>query len=211
MTFASDERVRLAQLLLERGPHAPTLCEGWSTRDLAVHLYLREHRPDAMAGMFVKPLGGHLDAVTARTKGRDYAGIVRDWAAGPPALSPMRLADAKANAAEHFVHLEDVRRGEAAQGGSVPPPRELTPAEQDELYRLVRRMGPMMARRSTAPVVLQAPGRAPITVARDAVATRTPVTVTGEPGELLLWLFGRDVAAHVRVDGDTSAVRRSSI
>lgn len=210
MTFASAERARLADLLLERGPDAPTLCEGWDTRDMAAHLYLREHRPDAMAGMFLPPLAGRLEKITAETKRRDFTALVKAWAAGPPTLSPMRLADAQANSAEHFVHLEDVRRGEAAVGGEIPAPRALTHAETDELYRLVRRMAPMMARRCQAPLVLQAPGRAPVTATRSAIATRPPVVVTGEPGELLLWLFGRD-AAHVSVEGDVSKVSRSSI
>lgn len=211
MSFAAAERDRLASLLLERGPDAPTLCEGWTTRDLAVHLYLRERRPDAAAGMFLAPLSGHLDKVAERVRRRDYRDLVRAWSKGPSALNPMRAADRWANAAEHFVHLEDVRRGHAvARGEEVPAPRFFTPQETSELFGLVRRMGPALLRTSTAPVVLQAPGLAPVTVTRSAVATRPPVTVTGAPGELLLWLFGRD-AAHVQVDGDAGAARRSSI
>ena len=40
-----DERERreLCELLAEVGPDAPTLCEGWTTLDLASHLVLREH------------------------------------------------------------------------------------------------------------------------------------------------------------------------
>ena len=37
------ERLELCDLLLELGPDAPTLCEGWTTADLAAHLVLREH------------------------------------------------------------------------------------------------------------------------------------------------------------------------
>lgn len=209
-TFASAERTRLADLLLERGPHAPTLCEGWSTRDMAVHLWLRESRPDAMVGMFVSPLSGHLDRLTADTKRRDYAEVVREWAAGPSTLNPMRIADKHVNVAEHFIHLEDVRRGEAAAGGALPAPRSFTEDEEAALYRALRRMAPMFLRKSTAPVVLQAPGRAPVTVARDAVALGTPVTVTGEVGELLLWAAGRD-AVHAQIDGDASAAVRGGL
>ena len=118
-TFAAAERARLADLLLEKGPHAPTLCGGWSTRDLAAHLWLRESRPDAFAALFIPPLSRHLDRLTAATKRRDYAEVVREWAAGPSALNPMRAADRHVNAAEHFIHLEDVRRGESATGGSL--------------------------------------------------------------------------------------------
>ena len=61
MSFSDSERQGLADLLLERGPGAPTLCEGWTTTDLVAHLWVREHRPDAILGMFVRPLAGHLD------------------------------------------------------------------------------------------------------------------------------------------------------
>jgi len=45
MTASIDvrERLELCDLLLELGPDAPTLCEGWTTADLAAHLVLREH------------------------------------------------------------------------------------------------------------------------------------------------------------------------
>lgn len=209
-TFAAAERARLADLLLEKGPHAPTLCEGWSTRDMAAHLWLRENRPDAMASMFVKPLAGHLDRLTAHTKRREYVDVVGEWSQGPASLNPMRVADRHVNAAEHFIHLEDVRRGEAVAGGVTPAPRDFTPSEEDALYRSLRRMAPLLLRKSAAPVVLQAPGRAPITVAREAVAVKAPVTVSGPVGELLFWASGRD-AVHVDLDGDHAAVVRGGI
>ena len=48
--FAVVERRHLAALLRRVGPDAPTLCEGWVTRDLAVHLIERDSRPDLIAG-----------------------------------------------------------------------------------------------------------------------------------------------------------------
>ncbi|MBD4566851.1 TIGR03085 family protein, partial [Xanthomonas citri pv. citri] len=83
--------------------------------------------------------------------------VVREWAAGPSALNPMRAADRHVNAAEHFIHLEDVRRGESAAGGSLPAPRSFSPDEEDALYRSLRRMAPLFLRKSAAPVVLQGP------------------------------------------------------
>src|SRR5258706_5048708 len=53
--YARAERHALADTLLAAGPDAPTLCEGWATRDLAAHLVLRERRPDAAAGILFKP------------------------------------------------------------------------------------------------------------------------------------------------------------
>ncbi len=37
MSYARAERAALCALLDETGPDAPTLCEGWSTLDLAAH------------------------------------------------------------------------------------------------------------------------------------------------------------------------------
>ena len=50
---ARQERQELCDLLLEVGPEAPTLCAGWTTRDLAAHLVVRESRPVAAVGIIV--------------------------------------------------------------------------------------------------------------------------------------------------------------
>ena len=44
--FASIERAALVDLMAELGPDAPTLCTGWTTRDLAAHLVVRLSRVD---------------------------------------------------------------------------------------------------------------------------------------------------------------------
>src|SRR3954466_14958729 len=54
-TWAQQERAALADVLEHLGPDAPTLCEGWTTKEMAAHVYVREHRPDASLG--VLPLG----------------------------------------------------------------------------------------------------------------------------------------------------------
>lgn len=53
-TFAKRERLLLADLLETAGPDAPTLCEGWQTRDLAAHVVVRERRADAAGGIMIK-------------------------------------------------------------------------------------------------------------------------------------------------------------
>ena len=63
---------------------------------------------------------------------------------------------------------------------------------------------------SEKPVVFVAGGRKPVVAARGrGVAERGDdvVRVSGEPGELLLWAFGRD-AVEVAVEGDVAAVSR---
>ncbi|HEY0698515.1 MAG TPA: TIGR03085 family protein, partial [Micromonospora sp.] len=61
--YARSERLALADLMLALGPDAPTLNEGWDTRDLAAHLIVRERRPDAAAGILLRPLGAHAERV----------------------------------------------------------------------------------------------------------------------------------------------------
>ncbi|HEX6919337.1 MAG TPA: maleylpyruvate isomerase family mycothiol-dependent enzyme, partial [Actinomycetes bacterium] len=63
-SIARAERAALSDLLESLGPDAPTLCEGWDTRDLAAHLVVRERRMDAAPGIVLRPLAGHLESVT---------------------------------------------------------------------------------------------------------------------------------------------------
>src|ERR1700735_4322129 len=57
--LAQQERATLCDLLVELGPDAPTLCEGWTTADMAAHLVVRERRPDSGTGLVWAPLSTH--------------------------------------------------------------------------------------------------------------------------------------------------------
>ena len=66
--LARSERSSLCDALIQAGPGAPTLCEGWLTRDLAAHVFVRERRPLAMPGIL---LGGNFaSSPTARWRRR---------------------------------------------------------------------------------------------------------------------------------------------
>ena len=81
---APAERRALCDLLDDLGPDAPTLCAGWTAHDLAAHLVLREHRPDALPGIVLAPLAGHTAAVQEALKARHgFAGLVRLIRSGP--------------------------------------------------------------------------------------------------------------------------------
>ena len=95
MSFSSAERAKMVALFHKLGPDAPTLCEGWTTRDLAVHLWVRENRPDAAAGIFVKALSGRLEKESRKVAERDFAELVDDWGRGPAAYNPVRFVDAQ--------------------------------------------------------------------------------------------------------------------
>ena len=195
---AQAERQALADLLVEVGPDAPTLCEGWTTRDLAAHLVLRERRPAAAAGIMV----GRLAPYTARVQqalrdGRPWPALVQAVRDGPPAY--LRLLDEPVNTIEYFVHHEDVRR--ARPGWS---PRALPPALERALWARLRMLARVVGRRAPVGLVLDAPGYGRATARRG----EPEVTVTGPPGELVLFATGRQRVAQVELSGPPEAVER---
>ena len=114
MGVASDERRELCDLFDRLGPDAPTLCEGWATRDLAVHLVVRERRPDALAGKLVKALADRGERIERELREQSWPELVEQVRQGPPKWNPLGLAavDEAVNAAEFYVHHEDVRRAQ---------------------------------------------------------------------------------------------------
>ena len=175
---------------------------------MAVHLLVRENRPDAAAGMFLPALRGHLRSVSGQVGSRDYADVVREWASGPPRLSPLRFLDAQLNAGEHFIHHEDVRR--AREGWE---PRVFGADDTQALLTVLRRFGARLLRGSLCPVILNPDGAPPIVAAeRRGVASHGSdvVRVSGAAGELLLFCFGRTEAV-VTVTGDRDRIRFTSI
>ncbi|MFC4499072.1 MULTISPECIES: TIGR03085 family metal-binding protein [Streptomyces] len=200
-TFAKRERLLLADLLETAGPEAPTLCEGWLARDLAAHVVVRERRPDAAGGILIKQLAPRLEKVMAEFAAKPYEELIQLIRTGPPRFSPFQLKqiDEASNTIEFYVHTEDVRRAQPEWAT-----RELDPVFQDALWSRLERTARLMGRGSPTGLVLRrADGRT-------AVAQRgTPVvTVTGEPSELLLFLYGRQSAAKVDLDGDADAIEK---
>ncbi|MEU5344411.1 MULTISPECIES: TIGR03085 family metal-binding protein [Streptomyces] len=200
-THAKRERLLLADLLETEGPDAPTLCEGWNTRDLAAHVVVRERRPDAAGGILIKQLAARLDRVMAEFTEKPYEELIQLIRTGPPRFSPFSLKqiDEASNAIEFYVHTEDVRR---AQPDWVP--RELDSVFQDALWSRLERGARLMGRGAPTGLVLRRPD------GQTAVAHRgTPVvTVTGEPSELVMFVHGRQNAADVELEGDKDAIAK---
>lgn len=198
---ARQERQELCDLFIEVGPDAPTLCAGWTTRDLAAHLIVRESRPDAALGIVIKPLAGYADSVQAKVAMQPWPELVRDVRTGPPVLSVFRLPGAQglADPFEFAIHHEDVRR---AQPGWSP--RVLPVAEQDLFWQRLSRAGRLLARTSPVGVALRRSDTGEMIVAK---AGTTSVTLIGEPLELVLRLYGRRECV-VDVEGSEDAVAR---
>ncbi|EGX59910.1 hypothetical protein SZN_10233 [Streptomyces zinciresistens K42] len=200
-TFAKRERLLLADLLEAEGPEAPTLCEGWTTRDLAAHVVVRERRPDAAAGMLVKPLASRLDRAMEEFAAKPYEELIQLIRTGPPRFSPFQLkqVDEASNTIEFYVHTEDVRRARPDWS-----PRELDPVFQDALWSRLERAARLMGRGSPTGVVLRRPDGQTVVAHRGAPV----VTVTGDPSELLLFTYGRQDAAKVVLEGDENAIAK---
>jgi uncharacterized protein (TIGR03085 family) len=183
----------LCDLLVERGPDAPTLCEGWSTADLAAHLVVRERRPDSGPGLVWPPLAGYTDKVRSAVRDRTpWEKLVETVRRGPPLL--LRPFDGPMNTVEFFIHTEDVRRAH-----SDWEPRAIPDELADALWA---RVGPGgMAKKIPATITLTSPGRTD-----KGGGTGPRLTLVGDPGELTMFGAGRQGAARVDISGEASLV-----
>jgi uncharacterized protein (TIGR03085 family) len=197
----TQERGELCDLFDELGPSVPTLIDGWTAHDLAAHLVLREH--DLVAGPCLV-LPGSFERFAERRRARlaqrkDFSWLIARIRSGPP-IGFFRIGWVRsmANLNEFFVHHEDVRRANG-QG-----PRGLTPAMDAALWRNVRRGGRYLSRRLHAcGLELEWAGTNQRVMIR---AGKPTARLSGLPGELLLYVFGRQTAAQVEVSGPPEAV-----
>lgn len=182
-----DERERreLCDLLLQLGPDAPTLCEGWTTLDLAAHLVLREH--------FKK----WTDERMAAEKAKGLPVLVARLRGGAP-LVPWRVPRVRTvmNGVEYFIHHEDVRRANGLSRRTDRPDLEqiawrLTGFSGRGLARKIRPHGLELRRPGGEPRRFGPPGGA---------------VLLGEPTEILLYVSGRRDAAEVVLDGNADAI-----
>jgi uncharacterized protein (TIGR03085 family) len=200
MGVASEERQALCALFDELGPDAPTLCEGWLTRDLAAHLVIRERRPDAAPGILLPPLAGYTQRVQEGYAAKPWRELVDQVRSGPPWFSPTSIAalDELVNSAEFLVHHEDARRARPEWR-----PRPTDPARDAAAWRALPQVAKLNLRNLRVGLVLRHTDGREFT----ARSGPTPVTVLGDPVELLLFAFGRR-AVRVSFEGDPEAVAR---
>jgi uncharacterized protein (TIGR03085 family) len=191
------ERQALCDTLSKLGPDAPTLCEGWTTADLAAHLMVREREPLAAAGIALPgPFADYNHRRMQAAKAGGYQSLI-DWLRGGPhglwRLGPMQAI----NVGEYFVHHEDARRANGME------PRPPDPDLDGALWRMLRATGHRQLRPLRGfGVVAQAPDGRAATLRKGF----PEVKISGAPGELVLYLMGRKRAAHVELSGSEMAV-----
>jgi uncharacterized protein (TIGR03085 family) len=198
--LAREERGALCDLLAELGPDRPTLCRGWTTRDLAAHVLLRERRPLAAAGIVIRPIAGYTARVQRAIAGRPWTELVQ-LLRRPPGWSPTALApvDRAVNTLEMFLHHEDVRRAQPDW-----QPRKLSPELASALWSRIRSYVRLRLRRFPATLVIGAPGHGEVRTGRGGDEVR----LTGDPGELAVFLTGRQRAARVELTGPAPLTER---
>lgn len=200
--FDAQERLALCDLLDELGPDVPTLIDGWTAHDLAAHLVLREF--DHVAGPCLI-LPGRLEQFAERRRVKlahrqDFGWLVGRIRSGPPpGLFRIGWVRRLANLNEFFVHHEDVRRA-----NGMGPRDTLSTALEAALWRNVRHGSRYLSRRlrGAGLEVVWAGAQEQTTVR----AAEPVARLSGTPGELLLYLFGRKEAAQVEIVGTTQAV-----
>jgi uncharacterized protein (TIGR03085 family) len=190
--LARRERLALADLLHALGPDQPTLCTGWTTRDLAAHLVVRDRRLDATIGQLIPPLRGHGERVRQAQAAKPYEVTLAELRT-PPVWSPVSnpLVEGLTNSGEFFIHHEDARRGQPDWA-----PRQLDADDAATLWKQARFTGRMVLGRLRLPVRVRAEG-----FGQFEVGTGPLTTVAGPPGEVTLFLSGRQGASRVEIDG----------
>jgi uncharacterized protein (TIGR03085 family) len=197
--MSRTERTALCDTALQVGEDQPTLCEGWTVKDLVAHLLVRERSPGAV-GIALSPLAGLTEREMRRMSAQDFTVLVERLRGGPPRWSPYAVPrlDAMFNTLELFVHHEDIRR---AQPGWTP--RDLSDDEQKLLWSMVRSAGRPLVRNAPAGVTLENATTGSRVVLKDA---SQPVVVSGLPSEVTLFAFGRQAEARVTLSGPDEAV-----
>jgi uncharacterized protein (TIGR03085 family) len=192
------ERGALCDTLERLGPDAPTLCEGWTTADLAAHLVVRERDPRGGPGILLGgAFGRYTEKLMAREKAKGYPAVLARLRSGPPKFMLATMPGVNVN--ENWIHHEDARRA----NGEEPRPED--PDIVAILTKVTARMGRFQTR-ALKPygVALAFPDGSQLTLR----AADPGVVVRGPIGECVLYLGGRREAARVELEGDTDAVAR---
>jgi uncharacterized protein (TIGR03085 family) len=193
---AFEQRKDLVSALRSVTPDAPTLCEGWSAEELALHIGVRDSRPDLAVGQKLPLVGAKARKSVERLKAGGYQALVDRVAAGPPVYFPQTLepVDVAMNTLEFYIHTEDVLR---AQPDFEPSQRrEISEELRKRLWKHASvTFFVMAAREKNRRITFFSPGY--------GATTRGPahaplMMVHGAPEELTLWASGR--ADHSAVD-----------
>lgn len=195
------ERAALRETALAAGPDAPTLCGDWTVLDLMAHLVVREGDLLAAPGIMISPLAFLTDRAMTKAREPGLERLVERFAR-PPIHSPFRIpaVDRVANSMELFVHHEDIRRAQPDWSA-----RDLSDDAQRTLWRSIRMAGKGLVRPAGVPVSIrwEVSGTERVQVLREG---DDPVVVSGLPGEIAMFCFGRAQHTGLELSGPDDKV-----
>ncbi|HCK79332.1 MAG TPA: TIGR03085 family protein [Actinobacteria bacterium] len=206
--WAQSERAGLCDALERLGPQAPTLCEGWTAKDLAGHLIVREGRPDAAIGIMIPAARGYTARAQDKATQRPWSDVIMRIRSGPPRGSMMRLTkvDALANTIEYLVHHEDLLR---AQPGWQP--RNVDAEFENDLWAKLHQFAPRLMKSSPVAIDLVRANGDRLHAAQGTPGAGT-VTITGSVIDLVMLAYGRHEhrAEFSGAQADVAAVKSAS-
>ncbi|MBM6591228.1 TIGR03085 family metal-binding protein [Brevibacterium sp. RIT 803] len=196
--LARTERLRLVDTAHRAGEDAPTLCEGWTTRDLATHLVIRERHPAAALGIFMPKFEGKREEQEHAYASMPYSHLL-GLVASPPRWTPGGWPGVESvmNTAEYVVHHEDIRRAAIEW-----IPRRLSLPENRAVWAACRTALLPFVAKAEGRVEISSPGFGQRSAGRQSGGSNGRaggITITGEPVEILLYLMGRERRALVDV------------
>ncbi|MBE1514123.1 TIGR03085 family metal-binding protein [Nesterenkonia halotolerans] len=193
---ASEQRQALVTALRGVTADAPTLCEGWAAEDLALHIVIRDSRPDLMVGPQLPLVGDWASNALKNLRNTGYAELVKRAEAGPPPYFPQSFPPLNdmMNTAEFYIHTEDVLRAQPEFDPNSP--RVISEKLRKRLWGQGGMMFPMAARGAKQRITFISPGYGTRTA---GPASAPQLQIKGAPEELLLWAFGRKEKAQVEI------------
>ena len=197
-SLAKRERYAISQTLRNLGPDAPTLCEGWTSFDLLVHLISRENRPDAALGLIIPAFSQYSKKVADELKSRGFENLIQEFEDGPKQFSPFAIpgVDNLANSFEFLVHHEDLLR---AQQNYVA--RVFGDLDKKLLWKRFTQTGKVFLRKAKVGIIAKS-DQGVFTIN----SGNSCVTMEGEVVDLILYSFGRKSAANIKFEGNEESI-----
>lgn len=180
VTEAGRERAALSAEFERVGPGVPTLCGGRTAGELLAHLLVRERR--YLVSLLGIPAPSVLRAAERRMARLPWLEMIELLRTGSGGWLPGRRPTDGLEFLRLYVHHEDIRR---ARLGWEPRPPEVY--RDDTLWHGARTLGRLAYQRSPVGVVLRRPDGESWPVRRGP----RPVTVHGQPGELVVHMCRR--------------------
>ena len=200
-SIAAHERALLCALAQQLGPDAPTLCEGWTVKDLVVHLLLREGHP-ASVGIMVQPLQGLLDRATSKASREDFSTLVTN---APPRTRRSTRPSPCRSSGRWRTCWSTTSTTRTSAGPSRPgSPATSRSRTEDGIWQPLRHLGRgVMMLQSPVAVVAERSDTGDRHVLKKG---DREVVVRGLPSEIALYAYGRKAQARVELLGDDADV-----